>query len=316
LARIYEIGYQFSHISDAKGNVISETIEFAYAPTEDTDLYIRYEEKPVADKYFDYHWSDEGDGYEVRLSQLSVLPYSNYMAEFQEELHIPSTYNGKPVVEISDFGLSYYQVSNNGMRDNYGAYVYGTLYVPSSVKRIGEKAFAAFINKVKIVFEEDAVLEEISPDAFYSKFNSVKVEMTKTQLEGLVKELHERYIGDASRFELHFEPAEHFESEGELGHYETYTEYLCIREESFDFKNISTFDISKIYHEFAHHYQFIAFEGLGEERYETLKIQPTQEEIEGWKTPYDKEDYETYWTHPLEIWARAFAEEWSGYYQG
>ncbi len=311
LAKIYEAGYQFSHIADAKGKVISETIEFAYAPTEDTDLYIHYEKKPIADKYFDYHWSDEGDGYEVRLSQLSILPYSDYEMEYQEELYIPSTYNGKPVVEIPDFGFSYFQLSGNGMREDYGAHVYGTLYVPSSIKRIGAKAFAHTWG-VKIVFDENVILDEISPDAFYSKVNSVKVKMSKMQLEGVVKGLHEQYIGDADGFELHFEPAEHFKGENVVGHYESLTEYICIRADDFDLENISTYDFWKIFHEFAHHYQMIAWVGLGEETYESLKIKPTQEEVEAWKQPYDTEDQAVYWNHPMEVSARAFAEEWTG----
>ena len=311
LAKIYEVGYQFSHIADAKGNVVSETIEFAYTPTEDTDLYIHYERKPIADEFFDYHLSEEGDGYEVRLSQLSILPYSNYEMEYQEELTIPSTYNGLPVVEIPDFGMSYYQVTGNGMRDTYGANVYGTLYVPASIKRIGEKAFAN-IFETKIVFDEKAVFDEISPDAFYSNQNSVKANMTKAQLESVVKGLHEQYIGVADGFALCLEPAEHFKDENALGHYEIFAEYICILADDLDLANISTYDFWKIFHEFAHHYQVVAMYGVGEETYESLLIKPTQEDVTAWKQDYDKEDYDAYWTHPMEVSARAFAAKWTG----
>ena len=312
LAKIYEAGYQFLHIADEQGRVISETIEFAYAPMGDINLYIHYEKKPIADEYFDYHWSDEGDGYEVRLSPMATLPYNTYRPEYQTELTIPSTYNGLPVVEIPDFGMSYYQVTGNGMRDTYGANVYGTLYVPASIKRIGEKAFAN-IFETKIVFDENAVFDEISPDAFYSNQNSVKVNMTKAQLESVVKGLHEQYIGVAEEFALHLEPAEHFKDENALGHYEVFAEYICILADDLDLANISTYDFWKIFHEFAHHYQVVAMYGVGEERYDSLLIKPTQEEVTAWKQDYDKEDYDAYWNHPMEVSARAFATEWTGF---
>ena len=155
-------------------------------------------------------------------------------------------------------------------------------------------------------------MDEISPDAFYSKGNTITVEMTKTQVEGVVKGLHEIYIGNADNFELRFEPAAHFGNENTLGHYEVLAEYICIRADDFDFKNVSTYDFWKIFHEFAHHYQMIARIGLGEETYESLKIKPTQEEIEAWRQPYDTEDQTAYWNHPMEVSARAFAEEWTG----
>ena len=307
---IYMAGYQFSHVADGKGNLVSETIEFAYTPTEDTDLYIHYERKPIADEFFDYHLSEKGDGYEVRMSQLAAVkrPYA-------DTLTIPSTYNGLPVVEIPDFGLSYYQVTGNGMRSGYGANVYGTLYVPASIKRIGEKAFANSSYSIKIVFDENATFDEISPDAFYSNQNSVKANMTKAQLESVVKSLHEIYIGDADGFELRFEPVEHFTGEGVVGHYEGFAEYICIRADDFDFANISPNDFWKIFHELAHHYQFVAMYGVGEETYESLLIQPTQEDVAAWKQAYDTEDYDAYWTHPMEIFARAFAAKWSGVYR-
>ena len=313
LAKIYEVGYQFSHIADGKGKVISETIEFAYAPMEDIDLYIHYEKKPTADAYFDYHWSEEGDGYEVRLSQLMSIPLYAYRFKHPSELHIPSTYNGHPVVEIPDFGMSYYQVSGNGMRSGYGAHLYETLYVPSSIKRIGGKAFANEWD-VTIILDENCVFDEISPDAFYSEYDSVVAEITRKQLEGLVKALHEKYIGDATNFEVRFEQADHFGGENVVGHYESTADYICVAEGLFgDTARISSMELYILYHEFAHHYQFVAKMGSEVPPYESVLIQPTEEELSAWREPYDSTEGEAYWNHPMEVSARAFAKLWSGY---
>lgn len=313
LAKIYEVGYQFSHIADGEGKVISETIEFAYTTTEDANLYIHYEPKPIADAYFDYHWSEEEDGYEVRLSQLMSIPLYAYRFKHPSELHIPSTYNGHPVVEIPDFGMSYYQVSGNGMRSGYGAHLYGTLYVPSSIKRIGEKAFANEWD-VTIILDENCVFDEISPDAFYSEYDSVVAEITRTQLEGLVKALHEKYIGDATNFEVRFEQADHFGGENVVGHYESLADYICVSEGMFgDTARISSMELCILYHEFAHHYQFVAKMGSEVPPYESVLIQPTEEELSAWREPYDSTEGEAYWNHPMEVSARDFAKLWSGY---
>ena len=53
-----------------------------------------------------------------------------------------------------------------------------------------------------------------------------------------------------------------------------------------------------------------------EETLETMLIKPTQEEITAWGEAYNKDDYEEYWNHPMEVWARAFALEWTGFNQG
>lgn len=312
LNEIYKCGYQFSHVEDENGNRIADTFMFEYAVNEDTDFYIRYIEKPIADEYFDYFLTDDGKGYEARLSPLNDYFYR--WANFADELTIPSVYNGKPVVAIGDYGMGNYR---KGVEEDWSTVnlypVYKKLIVPASVKRIGVKAFANYA-QTEIVFDENAEFEYISPDAFYSTNDSVKAVLTKTQLTGLVKQLHERYIGDGEGFEVRFLADEHFGDENELGHYEGFAEYICLKESVIT--DISAFELSLIYHEFAHHYQFAAMAGVGEETYETLAIQPTEAEVEAWSEPYDEEDYAAYWAHPMEASARAFALKWTGFDQG
>lgn len=312
LNAIYEQGYQVSHITDESGETISPTLSFRRTITKDENFYIHYSEKPIKDSYFDYHLTEEGDGYAVRLNPL--LFYFDRYAPSTYELTVPATYNGKPVVEVPDFGLSFYQTTGD-MRDDYGIYKFQKLNLPSTIKRIGAKAFASNCT-LEVVFDENMQLEYLSPDAFWSSRDEVTANLTKTHLAMMLNQLHNTYIGENADFEVRFELGDHFD-ENEYGHYEAFTEYICVTEGLFgETARISAMELSIIYHEFAHHYQFIAMVGLGEETYESLIIQPTQEEVEAWGQTYDKDDYDAYRNHPMEVHARAFAEEWTGFLLG
>lgn len=309
LNEIYEEGYQVSHIENELGEMISPTISFRRTIDKDENFYIHYSKKPIKDAYFDYHLTDEGDGYAVRLNPL--LFYFNRFVPSVYEVTVPAIYNGKPVVEVPDFGLSFYQTTGE-MRDDYGIYKFKRINLPSTLKRIGAKAFAN-CHALEVVLAEDTQLEYISPDAFWSSWDSVTVNLTTAQLTMMVQELHTMYIGGNDGFGVHFEQTDHFKDDGEQGHYESFAEYICVKEGLFgETARISAFELGIIYHEFAHHYQFIAMVGVGEETYDSLAIKPTQEEVEAWLQDYDKTNPDAYWNHPMEVSARAFAEEWTG----
>ena len=189
------------------------------------------------------------------------------------------------------------------------AIVFKELQVPSSIKYIGKRAFANWA-QTNIVFDEEIELEYISPDAFWSNYDSVTANLTKDQLLMMIRSLHEEYIGNSSEFYIAWEEDSHFE-DGALGHYMTSKEFICVKESAFE--NISAFELSILYHEFAHHYQYISVVGTETENFASLIIKPTAEEVDGWSLEYDKSDHDAYLNHPMEISARDYSYKYTGY---
>ena len=308
LLAIYEVNRQFSHISDKDGNLVSRKLNFFFNVTEDTEYFINYSYKPDKNDYFDFDYIPEEHAYAVRLNPLTAIMYPERIVEYSEILEIPSTYCGVPVTKISDYGMSYYD--SNGFSDILNsAIVFKKLRVPSSIKYIGKCAFASWA-ETTVVFDEDIELEYISPDAFWSPNDSVSANLTKDQLLMMVKSLHEEYIGDSSEFYIAWEDDSHF-NEGDLGHYTATKEFICVKESSFE--NVSAFELNILYHELAHHYQFVSIAGTETETFDSLKIKPTDEEVEGWSLPYDKSNPDAYLNHPMEISAREFSSKYTGY---
>ena len=304
---IYEMGYQFVNIVDEKGEEVADSLHFALTATEDMHLHIRYEKKPVFDQYFDYNLTDGGTGYVAKLSQLTMF---RDCTPYVDSITLPAVYNGKPVKEIADYGMTQYRCANYAYEGS--TYTpFKKLVLPTSIERIGKRAFAGWNMEIEI--PETAELDYVSPDAFWSECDGVKVSLSKAHISVMLKALHDAYIGENDEFKVEYREDEHFSTENELGHYEALTEYVCIKESALN--DISAFELSLFYHEFAHHYQIVATVGLGNENLENMQIKPTQTEIDGWKQEYDKDDYEKYWNHPMEVWARAFALEWTGFDQ-
>ena len=183
LETIYRHGYQFSSITDEDGNFVSERMSFVFSVEKDTNYYINYEKqgifrsnydnKPLEEFYFDFHLLPDESGYEVRLSPLTDALYPERLIEFAEVLTIPSTYCGKPVTKIGDYGLSLYRRGGDENIYNMPAVFY-EIHVPSTVKYIGEKAFASWEN-TKVVLDKDISLEYVASDAFWSPNDNIEV---------------------------------------------------------------------------------------------------------------------------------------------
>ena len=307
---IYEIGFQFSHIEDERGRKFADNLHFTFTVDKDTNFYIKWTKKPVFDPYFDYTPTRDGTGYVAKLSQLAN--YTDCCPKV-EEITLPYYYNGKPVKEIANFGISSWRNRPTKLGDFYSQSLMpvSKIVLPYTIEKIGEYAFATF-NPLQVVIPEGDSLSYISPNAFWSPNNSIKMNLSEKHLGMMLQTLHTKYIGENENFTYVLQDDSHFELINELAHYEALSEYICIRKSMFS-SEITSIRLGILYHEFFHHYQIVATLGVGEESLETMKIKPTAEEIEAWKQPYDKEDYNAYYNHPLEVSARAFAEEWSGW---
>lgn len=308
LYAIYEVGFQFSRIEDEDRRTVADNLEFLFTVSEDTNYYIKWEKKPVFDLYFDYTLTADKTGYAAKLSQLALFGTT---CPNVEEISLPYSYNGKPVKEIADYGMSAYRCYPEKLGLEYYSYVpFDKIVLPYTIEKIGEKAFAGCFDLQVVLPQADAV-SYISPDAFFSPNDMVSVNLSEKHLNMLLQTLHSAYIGENASFTYKIQDAAHFDSENTLAHYESLAEYVCIKDSTFT-EEFSAFELGILYHEFFHHYQVVATTGLGEESLATMKIKPTSEEIESWKQPYDTTDYEKYWNHPMEVSAREFAEIWSG----
>ena len=269
--------------------------------------------KPVDDLYFDYTLTADRTGYVAKLSQLALFPTS---CPSVNEISLPYTYNGLPVKEIADFGMSAYRCHTTILGLNVGHYTrvpFNKIVLPYTLEKIGEKAFASCFD-LQVVFPNGDKIAAMSPDAFWSPNDTVWANLSKAHLKLLLQTLHTKYIGENEGFTYQIKADSHFGGENDLAHYEALTEYICIKENIlYVGTSISAFELGLLYHEFFHHYQLVAMTGVGEECLESMNVKPTNEEITAWKTPYDTSDYDAYWNHSLEVSARNFATEWSGW---
>lgn len=310
LYAIYEVGYQFAAIEDETGEKVADNLQFLFNVDKDTNYYVKWEKKPVFDFYFDYTLTEDGTGYVAEISQLAIS-LGSPNEYWKDELCLPASYNGKPVKEIAPYGFSQYRCYPTKQDlDYYTTFFFERIVLPDSIEKIGEKAFAGCI-ELEVALPQEDSLSYISPDAFWSLNDAISVNLSERHVQMLLQTLHERYIGKNENFTYKVEPDEHFNNENDQAHYETMMEYVCIKQSAFH-GDISAFELGVLYHEFFHHYQIVARLGVGEENLETLAVQPTAEEIAAWNQPYDTEDYEAYWNHPMEVSAREFATLWSG----
>lgn len=308
LKAIYEVGFQFSHVEDENGRRVADNVDFCFTAEGDMNYYLKWVKKPVADPYFDYTLNMNRRGYVARLSQLCLFPQ---ICPPIDEISLPYYYNGMPVTEVAEYGMSAYRCFPDKRGVEYYSYVpFGKINIPHTIEKLGNMAFASCF-RLEVGMPAESGLWYIAPDAFWSPNDSVSANLTKTHLDLMLQRLHYRYIGKNDNFVCKIMGDEHF-AENELAHYEALTEYVCVKKSAFD-GDFSSFELCLLYHEFFHHYQLVAMIGIGDETLEALRIKPSAEDIEGWNLPYDTTDYEAYWSHPMEVSARAFAEEFSGY---
>lgn len=186
LEAIYRQGYQFLSITDEDGNFVSERMNFVFSVNKDTNFYINYVEqdivrsdydnKPIEEFYFDFHLLPDESGYEVRLSPLTDIMYPKRIIDYAEVLTIPSTYNGKPVTKIGDYGLSLYL--RNGATDMLNTpTIFYEIRVPDTIKYIGEQAFSTWTD-TKVVLDKNISIEYVAPDAFWSPNGNIQVTLS------------------------------------------------------------------------------------------------------------------------------------------
>lgn len=123
--------------------------------------------KTIAD-YETYKVSDTEIGIKTILKSTS-----------EETLIIPSSINGKTVVEIADSAFS---------NDFNGNYSIKSVVIPSSIKRIGKNAFEDCIYLENVSFASDSQLEQVGDYAFFNclVLNTVLMPSTVTSLGDFV----------------------------------------------------------------------------------------------------------------------------------
>ena len=107
-------------------------------------------------KMFGFTYLKESDSYSVRLNYNKLSSNLTELVELMnstENLVIPSTYNGKPVTAIDDFGFSLHdkEYFENSSGVTFGTSIRQKVTIPASINHIGEGAFAShYFSSIKV----------------------------------------------------------------------------------------------------------------------------------------------------------------------
>ena len=283
----------FDKWTDEDGNVICYQSDLVFYPDRDMTVYGSFVDQPEMDNNFSFYPVRDGTAYEVSLNKDSV-------GRVDSELTIPSTYVGKPVVGIRDYGFC---IRVNG--DGY--YMpYSQITIPSSIQYIGERAFSSIdAYGVRVVLADDFDFANTQLNSFYSNNNSFQFTMSKFTAESYAKMISNRLVG--TPVNIQWVDDTHFTG-NVYAHYELGANFICIREFT---DTLTFFDLAVIMHETRHFYQQASLGNV--EGITSVVVETSAEEKEMWQIPYRPDlgdDYYKY--HPLEVDANYFVAETIG----
>jgi hypothetical protein len=218
-----------------------------------------------------------------------------------------------------------------------------------NIERVGDYAFAYCHELEEITFPPSA---SISPLAFNGAYKLTKLVITDDQINGIARELHEKFIGPAGDFQVNITRDAEYADMNFEGSYAANGEEIDLQ-----FYDFSIYALNALIHEFFHHYQDVLLNGVGAETFDTVPnhvdtywdssqmynnvpiwvvahgdyekhtsyydwysdeyvyVLIDEEILDSWREPYIEftgGNYAEYWNQPFEKSARTFARWFTG----